>query len=105
MMTTSFDDRDGMIWYAARWYRARRQTACVEPCPALCRSVFEGERVYSGQIFESRAHTERLHKSARLMDFEIPYSVDEIETAKQAVMTASACATPTFARWPGAAAR
>ena len=90
MMTTSFDDRDGMIWYDGEmvpWRDAKLHV--LSHALHYASSVFEGERVYSGQIFESRAHTERLHKSARLMDFEIPYSVDEIETAKQAVMTAS----------------
>ena len=88
MMTTSFDDRDGMIWYDGEmvpWRDAKLHV--LSHALHYASSVFEGERVYSGQIFESRAHTERLHKSARLMDFEIPYSVDEIETAKQAVMT------------------
>ncbi|MCL4104898.1 UNVERIFIED_CONTAM: hypothetical protein GTU68_018605 [Idotea baltica] len=52
-------------------------------------SVFEGERAYNGKIFKSRAHSERLRKSAELIDFEIPYSVDEIEAAKAAVLQAN----------------
>jgi branched-chain amino acid aminotransferase len=52
-------------------------------------SVFEGERAYGGTIFESRAHSERLHASARLIDFEIPWSVDQIEAAKYETMRAN----------------
>jgi branched-chain amino acid aminotransferase len=46
-------------------------------------SVFEGERCYNGRIFKSREHSERLKISANLIDFEIPYSIDEIEAAKE----------------------
>ena len=44
--------------------------------------VFEGERAYNGVIYKSRLHSERFRRSAELLDFEIPYSVDEIEAAK-----------------------
>jgi branched-chain amino acid aminotransferase len=52
-------------------------------------SVFEGERAYSGKIFKSRLHSERLLKSAKMIDFEIPYSVDEIEKAKYDTLRAN----------------
>jgi branched-chain amino acid aminotransferase len=45
-------------------------------------SVFEGERAYNGKIFKSFEHSERFKKSANLIDFEIPYTVEEIEKAK-----------------------
>ena len=45
-------------------------------------SVFEGERAYNGKIFKSRQHSERLIKSGNYIDVPIPYSVDEIEEAK-----------------------
>jgi branched-chain amino acid aminotransferase len=48
--------------------------------------VFEGERAYGGVIFEGTKHSERLKQSARVMDFEIPYSVAEIDTAKRLVL-------------------
>ncbi len=51
--------------------------------------VFEGERAYNGKVFESRIHTERLHNSARIMDFELPYSVDALEKAKADVLVAN----------------
>jgi len=48
--------------------------------------VFEGERAYGGAIFKGTQHTERLKNSARILDFEIPYSVAEIDAAKQLVL-------------------
>jgi branched-chain amino acid aminotransferase len=44
-------------------------------------AVFEGERAYGGRIFKLREHTERLHRSAEILGFTIPYSVAEIEEA------------------------
>lgn len=49
-------------------------------------TVFEGERAYGGVIFKSREHSERFKNSARLLDYEIPYSVDEIEAVKKLVV-------------------
>jgi branched-chain amino acid aminotransferase len=43
--------------------------------------VFEGERAYGGEIFKLNEHTERLHESARILGFKIPYSVAEINDA------------------------
>jgi branched-chain amino acid aminotransferase len=43
--------------------------------------VFEGQRAYNGEIFKLREHSERLHKSARILGMEIPYSVDELNSA------------------------
>jgi branched-chain amino acid aminotransferase len=48
--------------------------------------VFEGERAYGGKIFKSTEHSERLKNSANILDFEIPYSVAEIDAAKQLVV-------------------
>tara|TARA_B110000483_G_scaffold242948_1_gene330562 strand:- start:4028 stop:4801 length:774 start_codon:yes stop_codon:yes gene_type:complete len=52
-------------------------------------SVFEGERCYNGKIFKSRDHSARLIQSGNLIDFELPYSVDEIEAAKEAALEAN----------------
>ena len=49
--------------------------------PTVTIQVFEGERAYSGHIFKLREHTERLFKSAEILDFEIPFTVDEIDQA------------------------
>ncbi len=42
--------------------------------------------MYGGEIFKSTEHTERLYKSAEILDFEIPYSVAEIDAGKQLVI-------------------
>jgi branched-chain amino acid aminotransferase len=52
--------------------------------------VFEGERAYGGHVFKSTEHSERLHKSAGIMDFEIPFSVAELDEAKQKVLMLNA---------------
>ena len=49
-------------------------------------AVFEGERAYGGVIFKSKEHSERLMHSAAILDFEIPYSVAEIDAAKRLVV-------------------
>src|SRR5436309_1398418 len=49
-------------------------------------AVFEGERAYGGVIFKSTEHSERLKNSATILDFEIPYSVAEIDAAKRLVV-------------------
>src|SRR5262249_54497191 len=48
--------------------------------------VFEGERAYGGEIFKCTQHSERLKRSAQILDFEIPYSVAEIDAAKRLVL-------------------
>jgi branched-chain amino acid aminotransferase len=49
-------------------------------------AVFEGERAYGGTVYKSTEHSERLKNSARILDFEIPYSVAEIDAAKKQVL-------------------
>jgi 2-isopropylmalate synthase len=41
-------------------------------------AVFEGERAYDGKVFRLHEHNERLHASAALLGFTIPYSVAEL---------------------------
>ena len=85
-----FDDRDGVIWYDGElvdWRDARVHV--LTHGLHYASTVFEGERCYSGEIFKSREHTERLHNSAKIMGFEIPWSVDAIEEAKKATLEAN----------------
>lgn len=44
-------------------------------------AVFEGERMYDGRIFALEAHTDRLFRSAELLDFAIPFSKHEVNRA------------------------
>jgi branched-chain amino acid aminotransferase len=48
--------------------------------------VFEGERAYDGVIFKTTEHSIRFKKSAEIMDFEIPFSVEELNAAKDKVV-------------------
>jgi branched-chain amino acid aminotransferase len=53
-------------------------------------SVFEGERAYGGAIFKSREHSQRLINSARILDFEIPWTAEQIDAAKAQVVAKNA---------------
>lgn len=82
MSTPPFHDRDGQIWLNGEtipWREANVHVLTHGLHYASC--VFEGERVYGGQIFKLTEHTERLHHSASMLDFEIPWSVAEIDDA------------------------
>ncbi len=89
-MAGAYDDRDGMIWMDGKLIPWRSANVHIlTHALHYASSVFEGERAYGGKIFLSRQHSERLHYSAKCLDFQIPYSVDEIEAAKQKVLAAS----------------
>jgi branched-chain amino acid aminotransferase len=49
-------------------------------------SVFEGERAYGGEIFKLNEHTERLHESARILGFKIPFTVEELNDASRKLL-------------------
>ncbi len=86
-MAGGYDDRDGMIWMDGKMVPWRDANVHIlTHAMHYASSVFEGERAYGGRIFESRRHSERLHFSAGQLDFEIPFSVDEIEEAKSKVL-------------------
>jgi branched-chain amino acid aminotransferase len=90
MADIPFHDRDGWIWYNGALTRSQDAKMHVLTHGLhYASAVFEGERAYDGVVFESRRHTERLHKSARIMGFEIPYSVDDLEAAKAEVVAKS----------------
>ncbi len=89
-MAGAYNDRDGSIWMDGKMVDWRAANVHIlTHAMHYASSVFEGERAYSGKIFKSREHSVRLRKSARLIDFEIPYTVDEIEAAKQQALAAS----------------
>ncbi|HZW46303.1 MAG TPA: branched-chain amino acid aminotransferase [Microvirga sp.] len=87
MSATPFDQRDGWIWYDGQlvpWKDAKLHV--LSHGLHYGSSVFEGERAYGGEIFKSTQHSERLRKSAQILDFEIPYTVAEIDAAKRLVL-------------------
>ncbi len=82
MAGVSFDNMDGDIWYNGEFVAwADANVHVLTHGLHYASSVFEGERAYGGQIFELTKHTERLHKSAEYLGFEIPYTVEEIDQA------------------------
>ncbi len=89
-MAGSYAELDGKIWMDGTlvdWKDAN--VHLLTHAMHYASAVFEGERAYSGKIFESRRHSERLIASGRALDMEIPYSIDEIEAAKYETMKAN----------------
>ena len=87
MAGQSFDDRDGLIWLDGAlvpWRDAKVHV--LTHAMHYGSAVFEGERAYGGTIFKSTKHSERLRESARILDFEVPYSAAEIDAAKALVL-------------------
>src|SRR5262249_29206604 len=79
-MQPPFDDRDGFIWYNGKmlpWREAKVHVLNHGLHYASC--VFEGERVYNRKVFRLTQHTERLHRSADLLGFKVPYSVEQLD--------------------------
>lgn len=82
MTLISFDDRDGFIWFDGKmvaWRDAKVHVLTHGLHYGSC--VFEGVRVYNGKIFKLREHTERLINSGKLLGFDLPYSLEQLETA------------------------
>lgn len=80
----SFDQRDGYIWYNgefAPWKDAKVHVLNHGLHYASC--VFEGEKIYNKKIFKCTEHSTRLHKSAELLGFKIPYSIEELDKIKK----------------------
>ena len=89
-MSGTYDNRDGKIWLDGALVDWREANVHIlTHAMHYASSVFEGERAYGGKIFLSRAHSERLHFSAGQLDFEIPFTVDQIEAAKAEVLAAN----------------
>ncbi len=90
MATGDFSDRDGLIWYDGKiipWREA--QVHVLTHGLHYASSVFEGERAYEGNIFKMREHSERLVRSAELIDMHMPMNADEIDQAKLEILKAN----------------
>lgn len=84
----SFSDRDGMIWLDGEfipWREAKVHVLTHTLHYGL--GVFEGVRAYQTErgtaIFRMREHTERLFRSAHILNMKIPYEVDTLLAAQQ----------------------
>ncbi|MEK9958935.1 MAG: branched-chain amino acid aminotransferase [Pelagibacteraceae bacterium] len=82
MENIPYDKREGKIWFNGEvidWKDAKLHVLTHGLHYGSC--VFEGERVYNGEIFKLQEHTDRLIYSAKRMGFEIPYSANDINKA------------------------
>jgi|TARA_B100001093_G_scaffold381179_1_gene366687 branched-chain amino acid aminotransferase len=82
MESVPYDKRSGKIWFNGKtveWANANIHILNHGLHYASC--VFEGERVYDGEIFKLEEHTQRLFYSAKRMGILIPYSQEEINEA------------------------
>jgi len=78
-----YDDRDGQIWYNGEFVAWREaKVHLLTHALHYGSAVFEGERCYAGRIFKSAAHSQRLIDSGRILGFEVPYTVAELDAAK-----------------------
>ncbi len=81
------DDRDGAIWYNGQlvpWREAKVHV--LVHSLHYGNSVFEGERIYNGKVFKLTEHSQRLVKSARMLNYDLPYSVEELDAATKLVV-------------------
>lgn len=82
MASIPFDQLDGHIWFNGEFVAWKDAKVHVLTHGLhYASAVFEGERAYGGRIFKLTEHTQRLHDSANILGFEIPYSVAEIDAA------------------------
>ena len=87
MQQLPFDKRSGKIWFnneLCEWQDAR--VHIISHGMHYASLVFEGLRVYNSKIFKLEEHTDRLFKSAKILDMKIPYTYNEIiEATKKLV--------------------
>ncbi|MEX0853763.1 MAG: branched-chain amino acid aminotransferase [Bauldia sp.] len=87
MAVQPFDNRPGVLWMDGAhvpWKDAKLHV--LSHGLHYASAVFEGERAYGGVIFKLDEHTRRLHDSAAMLGFEIPYSVDAINRASNELL-------------------
>jgi len=84
-----FDKREGKIWYnneLIEWQNVKLHVLSHGLHYASC--IFEGLRVYDGEIFKLEEHTERFFYSAKRMGMELPFTQDEINKATKKTVAA-----------------
>jgi branched-chain amino acid aminotransferase len=89
-MSLSMADRDGFIWCDGELLPWRQvQTHVLTHALHYGSAVLEGERVYDGRVFRLSAHSARLINSARLLDYALPWSREQIDEATRVVVKAN----------------
>lgn len=90
MTLIPFDDRDGYIWFDGKMVAWRdAKTHVLTHALHYASAVFEGERVYGKTVFKLQEHSERLVRSAQILGFSLPYSVEELNDATRQVVEAN----------------
>jgi branched-chain amino acid aminotransferase len=87
MSAVAFDQKDGWIWFNGSfvpWKDAKIHV--LTHALHYGSAVFEGERAYGGTIFKLREHTERMFRSAEILDYQVPYTMQAIDDACQATI-------------------
>ena len=87
METIPYDKRSGKIWFNGKnvdWSETQVHVLSHGLHYASC--VFEGIRVYDGEVFKLEEHTDRLFYSAKRMGMNVPYTVDEINIATKNIV-------------------
>ena len=87
MESIPYDKRSGKIWFNGEpinWLDVKIHVLSHGLHYASC--VFEGERVYDGEIFKLEEHTERLFHSASRLGFEIPYSQEILNKSSRDIV-------------------
>lgn len=87
MASVPFDQLDGFIWMNGEFVKwADAKIHVLTHGLHYASAVFEGERAYGGEVFKLTEHTQRLHESGRILGFQIPYSVEEIDEATRTLL-------------------
>lgn len=90
MAAQAFSDRDGLIWIDGKIVPWREANIHILTHGLhYASAIFEGERCYSGHIFKSQEHSERLIRSAHFIDMKMTMTADEINAAKEEILAAN----------------
>jgi len=90
-MSSTLADRDGVIWFdgeLVEWREAKVHVLTHTLHYGL--GVFEGVRAYPTEsgpaIFRLQSHTDRLFRSAHILNLKIPFSNEELSEAQRLVV-------------------
>lgn len=81
------DDRDGVIWLNGKlvpWREAKVHVLIHSL--HYGNAVFEGCRIYNGKVFKLTEHSARLIRSAKMVAYDLPYTVEQLDAATKLVV-------------------
>lgn len=81
------DDRDGVIWLNGKLvpWRDAKVHVLIHSLH-YGNAVFEGCRIYNGKVFKLTEHSARLIRSAKMVAYDLPYTVEELDAATKLVV-------------------